>query len=63
MNNNFACIDVVAINELVCCSLFIFQKIEFLFIFIGNIYLQLFNLIMYYVSLTRHKEKYYFIYI
>jgi hypothetical protein len=57
MNNNFACIDVAAISELVCCFLFVFQKIEFLVLFIGNIYLQLY-LIMCYVSLTGHNAKY-----
>jgi hypothetical protein len=59
MNNNFACIDVTAIDELVCCSLFIFQKIEFLFFIIGSIYLRLFNLIMYYISLTRCEPYWY----
>jgi hypothetical protein len=61
MNNNFACIDVAAISEFVCCSLFVFQKIEFLFFFIGSIYLWALNLIMYYVSLNGHHVKYYFI--
>jgi hypothetical protein len=54
MNNNFAYIDIAAIGELVYYSLFVFQKIEFLFLFIGSIYLWLFNLIMYYVSFIGH---------
>jgi hypothetical protein len=41
MNNNFVCIDVATIGELVCCSLFVFQKIEFLFLFVGSIFLWL----------------------
>jgi hypothetical protein len=49
---------------LVCCAFFVFHKIEFLFLFIGSIYLWLSYLIIYYVlSLARHQDKYSFNYI
>jgi hypothetical protein len=59
MNNKIVCIDFVVI---VCCAFFVFQKINFLFIYIGNIYLWLSYLIIYYVlSLAKHQD--YFNYI